>query len=152
MESGCPSRQRHPGHHALPRNAAPSEQVLHELDVGTSTYVGQDTDVFETHQRSEDLVRVDKDGGASRMLAHTTTLEHLRLIQGDLRTRRLPAEIRRASIGSRQTPSDLMTLRGFHLGPLNWALGGGDGIRTHGLYIANVALCQLSYTPDEGTG
>jgi hypothetical protein len=24
---------------------------------------------------------------------------------------------------------------------------GGDGIRTHGLYIANVALCQLSYTP-----
>ena len=27
--------------------------------------------------------------------------------------------------------------------------GGGDGIRTHGLYIANVALCQLSYTPGE---
>ena len=25
--------------------------------------------------------------------------------------------------------------------------GGGDGIRTHGLYIANVALYQLSYTP-----
>src|SRR5450631_4917134 len=31
--------------------------------------------------------------------------------------------------------------------PLNWAFSGGDGIRTHGLYIANVALCQLSYTP-----
>ena len=31
--------------------------------------------------------------------------------------------------------------------PLTWALSGGDGIRTHGLYIANVALCQLSYTP-----
>jgi hypothetical protein len=26
--------------------------------------------------------------------------------------------------------------------------GGGDGIRTHGLYIANVALYQLSYTPE----
>ncbi len=36
--------------------------------------------------------------------------------------------------------------------PVTWALGGGDGIRTHGLYIANVALCQLSYTPDEGQG
>ena len=32
--------------------------------------------------------------------------------------------------------------------PVTWAFtGGGDGIRTHGLYIANVALCQLSYTP-----
>ena len=30
-------------------------------------------------------------------------------------------------------------------------LGGGDGIRTHGLYIANVALCQLSYTPEGAT-
>src|ERR1700733_7639679 len=69
----------------------------HQLDVGTSTHVREDADVFETHQRSEDLVRVNKDGGASRMLAHTTTLEHLRLIQGDLRTRRLPAEIRRAT-------------------------------------------------------
>ena len=35
---------------------------------------------------------------------------------------------------------------------MTWALSGGDGIRTHGLYIANVALCQLSYTPDERTG
>lgn len=26
--------------------------------------------------------------------------------------------------------------------------GGGDGIRTHGLSIANAALCQLSYTPE----
>jgi hypothetical protein len=29
--------------------------------------------------------------------------------------------------------------------------GGGDGIRTHCLYIANVALYQLSYTPEEVT-
>src|SRR5665213_2978991 len=29
--------------------------------------------------------------------------------------------------------------------------GGGDGIRTHCLYIANVALYQLSYTPEEGS-
>jgi hypothetical protein len=28
-------------------------------------------------------------------------------------------------------------------------LRGGDGIRTHCLYIANVALYQLSYTPEE---
>ena len=28
--------------------------------------------------------------------------------------------------------------------------GGGDGIRTHCLYIANVALYQLSYTPAKG--
>ena len=27
-------------------------------------------------------------------------------------------------------------------------IGGGDGIRTHCLYIANVALYQLSYTPE----
>ena len=54
----------------------------HQLDVGTSTHVGQDADVFETYQGGEDLIRVDKDGGASRMLAHTTTLEHLRLNSG----------------------------------------------------------------------
>jgi hypothetical protein len=29
------------------------------------------------------------------------------------------------------------------------SIGGGDGIRTHCLYIANVALYQLSYTPEE---
>src|ERR1700691_2970553 len=69
----------------------------HEFDIGTSTHVGEDPDVFETHHRGEDLVRVDKDGGASGTLAHTTTLKHLRLIQGDLRTRWLPAEIRRAA-------------------------------------------------------
>jgi hypothetical protein len=27
---------------------------------------------------------------------------------------------------------------GIHFSPLSWAFGGGDGIRTHGLYIANV--------------
>ena len=27
-------------------------------------------------------------------------------------------------------------------------VSGGDGSRTHDLYIANVALCQLSYTPE----
>ena len=57
----------------------------HQLDVGASTHVGEDADVFETHQRSEDLIRVDKDGGASGTLAHTTTLEHLRHCLGDLR-------------------------------------------------------------------
>ena len=41
---------------------------------------------------------------------------------------------------------------GIPLRPLTWAFGGGDGIRTHGLYIANVALCQLSYTPGNDKG
>jgi hypothetical protein len=36
---------------------------------------------------------------------------------------------------------------GSHFSPLIWAFGGGEGTRTLGLYIANVALCQLSYTP-----
>jgi len=31
-------------------------------------------------------------------------------------------------------------LGGSHFWPLTWAFGGGDGIRTHGLYIANVWL------------
>jgi len=32
---------------------------------------------------------------------------------------------------------------------MNGLRSGGDGIRTHCLYIANVALYQLSYTPEE---
>jgi hypothetical protein len=49
------------------------------------------------------------------------------------------------------TDSDvaLNLLGRFHHKPLTRTLSGGDGIRTHGLYIANVALCQLSYTPDD---
>jgi hypothetical protein len=31
-----------------------------------------------------------------------------------------------------------LKLWGSHLGPLTWSFGGGDGIRTHGLYIAKV--------------
>jgi hypothetical protein len=44
-----------------------------------------------------------------------------------------------------------MTSRGAStFSPLTWTfIGGGDGIRTHCLYIANVALYQLSYTPEE---
>ena len=37
----------------------------HQLDVGTSTYVGEDAHAFETNQRDEDLTRVDEDEGAS---------------------------------------------------------------------------------------
>ena len=34
-----------------------------------------------------------------------------------------------------------MTLRGAStVSPLTWAFSGGDGIRTHGLYIANVQV------------
>jgi hypothetical protein len=45
------------------------------------------------------------------------------------------------------TPDEMKFWRIPLSSPLTWAFGGGDGIRTHGLYIANVALCQLSYTP-----
>jgi hypothetical protein len=34
------------------------------------------------------------------------------------------------------------------LRPLTWPFSGGEGTRTLGLYIANVALYQLSYTPE----
>ena len=72
----------------------------HQLDVGTAALVGQDDDVFETHQGGEDLTRVDEDEGASWLLAHTTSLKRLRLILGDPRHQGLPAEIRRATKGS----------------------------------------------------
>ena len=41
-----------------------------------------------------------------------------------------------------------MTLGDSTASPVNWTFpGGGEGTRTLGLYIANVALYQLSYTP-----
>ena len=55
-----------------------------ELDAGSPTLVGEDADVFEAHQRPDDLARVGDDEGASWKLAHTTTMERLRQFQGDL--------------------------------------------------------------------
>ena len=57
----------------------------HELDLAAIADVGEDPDVFETHQGPDDLDRVSEDEGASGKLAHTTTLEHLRRLLGDLR-------------------------------------------------------------------
>ncbi len=37
----------------------------HQFDVGASTLITQHAHVFETHQRLEDLARVDSDEGAS---------------------------------------------------------------------------------------
>ena len=50
-------------------------------------------------------------------------------------------------VDSRSARERHVTLGGSHFGPLTWAFRGGEGTRTLGLYIANVALCQLSYTP-----
>jgi hypothetical protein len=36
---------------------------------------------------------------------------------------------------------------GFRVGDPLWGVGGDEGIRTPGLYVANVPLSQLSYTP-----
>jgi len=70
----------------------------HQLDVGTAALVGQDDDVFETHQGGEDLTRVDEDEGASWLLAHTTSLKRLRLILEDPQRGQVPARIRRATL------------------------------------------------------
>jgi len=67
------------------RTASVAQNLLdHQLDVGSAALVGQDRDVFQAHQRLEDLTRVDKDEGASCFLAHTSSLKRLRLILGDL--------------------------------------------------------------------
>jgi len=55
-----------------------------QLDVGPMALVGQDLDVFQTHQGLEDLSRVVEDEGASCFLAHTSSLKRLRLFLGDL--------------------------------------------------------------------
>jgi hypothetical protein len=55
----------------------------HQLDVGASTFIGQDLDVFETHQGPDDFTRVAKNEGASCFLAHTSSMEHLRRARGD---------------------------------------------------------------------
>jgi len=41
-------------------------------------------------------------------------------------------------VDSRSAQQCFVTFWGSHFRPLNWAFGGGDGIRTHGLYIAKV--------------
>ena len=55
----------------------------HQLDVGSTASVVQDPDIFETHQGLENLARVAEDEGASCLLAHTSSLKHLRSILGD---------------------------------------------------------------------
>ena len=73
-----------------------SDHLLdHKFDVGSETFVGENADIFETHQGGEDLTRVDKDEGASWLLAHTTGLKRLRLFLSDPGDQGLPAEIRR---------------------------------------------------------
>ena len=58
----------------------------HQLDMGARTLVTEHADVLQTHQRLEDLARVDGDEGASWFLAHTEIVECLRLISGDPQT------------------------------------------------------------------
>jgi hypothetical protein len=53
----------------------------------------------------------------------------------------------RLQVASYSSDVALIGDRGFHFSPLNRTFSGGEGTRTLGLYIANVALYQLSYTP-----
>ncbi len=67
------------------RAGTDSEDLLdRELDVGPPALVGEDLDVFQTHQGLDDLTRVVKDEGASCFLAHTSSLKHLRRVWGTL--------------------------------------------------------------------
>ena len=51
---------------AADRTSHVADDLLdHELDIGTATFVVQDADVFQAHQRLEDLTRVGDDEGAS---------------------------------------------------------------------------------------
>lgn len=50
----------------------------HEIDVAAAALVVQDADVFQADKRPEDLSRVGEDEGAFCLLAHTSSLEHLR--------------------------------------------------------------------------
>jgi hypothetical protein len=58
----------------------------HELDVSTVSFVTQDADVLQPHEGLEDLSRVGSDEGASRFLAHTSSLKRLRRDLSDPRS------------------------------------------------------------------
>ena len=62
----------------------------HELDVSCTASIVKDANVLQTHQGLEDLTRVGDDEGASALLAHTSSLRHLRHLLVDLRTRKPP--------------------------------------------------------------
>lgn len=49
-----------------------------QFTLGSVTREVHDPDVFEPHQGCDDLTRVCDDEGALRLLAHTTSLKHLR--------------------------------------------------------------------------
>lgn len=71
------------GNFATSRTANLLDDLLdHELDIGTSADIREDPDVFEAHQRPDDLTRVAKDKGASGLLSHTSSLERLCSIRG----------------------------------------------------------------------
>ncbi|MGH9305496.1 MAG: hypothetical protein ACRD0I_01225 [Acidimicrobiales bacterium] len=74
-----------PGPLSAGRTSNLADDLLdHELDVGTPADIREDPDIFEAHHGPDDLDRVSDDEGAAGKLAHTTTLEHLRLFLGDL--------------------------------------------------------------------
>ena len=73
--------------HLGPTAAARTSDVVddlldHELHVRPAALVVQDADVFQAHEGLEDLARVREDEGASCLLAHTSSLKHLRSISG----------------------------------------------------------------------
>ncbi len=62
----------------------------------------QDASIVETHERFEELTRLEQNEGASRFLAHTSSLNHLRRAWGDPGLAWLPARVRRALSGRKQ--------------------------------------------------
>lgn len=83
------------GQHPAGRIADLAHQLLDgQRDVGTSAFEVQNLDVFEAHEGSEDLGRVSDDVGASALLAHTSSLKHLRRVRGDPGHGRDPTRIR----------------------------------------------------------
>jgi len=65
-----------------------------QLDVGSASLVVQDHHVFEADEGLEYLAMVAKNEGASWLLGHTSSLNHLRRARGDPGQGRDPARIR----------------------------------------------------------
>lgn len=66
----------------------------HERNFAPAACVVQHADVLEAVEGLDDLSRVSDDEGASRLLAHTSSVRHLCRVLVDAHTRLLPAEIR----------------------------------------------------------
>jgi hypothetical protein len=72
----------------------PYDLLDHQVDVGAAALVLKDQDVLQADQSLEDLSRVADNEGASRFLAHTSSLKRLRAAFRDPQLQADPAGIR----------------------------------------------------------